>query len=387
MEVVLSPHNILLLIGIIIGCYQILVIAMIGGQDTANKFLVSALVFSILLLSEYFLVLSNGYLQFPHLIGVGNVLLLGIGPSLYFYAHLTLTNQPFKTWEWIHYAPILLMLINSYDVISLSGAEKIEFIRQFWLQPTPFSWHYLLFLSLFLSQMGIYLYVIYSLTQKSYTQKTQYDANTHLLRLRWINILLLIFIVFLASFLLVYISWSLRSVYTLELESILMVILSMFIFILAYYSVGTSNVISSTKVPLPPSQTTLDKKYKSSALTDELTQTYLASLLAHMDTQKPYLNPELKLQDLATQLNIPSHQLSQIINEQLKLHFFDFINGYRVKEAKNRLIDPQHKHLTILGIGLEAGFSNKGSFNRIFKKFTNTTPTEYIKQQNIAENI
>ena len=60
-------------------------------------------------------------------------------------------------------------------------------------------------------------------------------------------------------------------------------------------------------------------------------------------------------------------------------NFFDFINGYRIKEAKRLLVDPKGELLTILAIAEEVGFNSKSSFNTAFKKITGMTPTEYKK--------
>ena len=56
-----------------------------------------------------------------------------------------------------------------------------------------------------------------------------------------------------------------------------------------------------------------------------------------MDTQKLYLNHELRLDDIANMLNISRHHASQVINENFNMSFYDFINTYRIEEAKNKL--------------------------------------------------
>jgi len=72
--------------------------------------------------------------------------------------------------------------------------------------------------------------------------------------------------------------------------------------------------------------------------------------------------------------------LSQIINENLHLSFFDFINSYRIKEAGKRLVSSDYQKYTILAIAMNVGFNSKSAFNMAFKKFTNKTPSEYKKQ-------
>ncbi|WP_037321253.1 AraC family transcriptional regulator [Salegentibacter sp. Hel_I_6] len=105
----------------------------------------------------------------------------------------------------------------------------------------------------------------------------------------------------------------------------------------------------------------------------------IENLTSYMETEKPYLNPSLSLRNLADQMGMNSRELSIIINQKLNQHFFDFINGYRIKEAMDILTDPAKKDETVLEILYEVGFNSKSSFNTAFKKHTRKTPTEYRK--------
>ena len=78
-------------------------------------------------------------------------------------------------------------------------------------------------------------------------------------------------------------------------------------------------------------------------------------------------------------LSVPQHHLSQILNEKLNQNFFDFVNNYRIQEAKKLLVSPDGGLLTILAIAEEVGFNSKSAFNNAFKKVTNTTPSEFRK--------
>jgi AraC-like DNA-binding protein len=99
-----------------------------------------------------------------------------------------------------------------------------------------------------------------------------------------------------------------------------------------------------------------------------------------LEREKPYLEPELSIQQLADAVKIPRHSLTQIINEEFNKNFFTFINEYRVQEAQYRLADPQFKNDTVLSIGLSSGFNSKSSFNALFKQYTDMTPSQYRSQ-------
>jgi AraC-like DNA-binding protein len=121
------------------------------------------------------------------------------------------------------------------------------------------------------------------------------------------------------------------------------------------------------------------RKYEWSGSNDEKADEYLSRLKIIMIRDKPYLESSLTLQKLADMAEISPQNLSQIINVKLNQNFFDFINCYRITEAKKLLIDPRGQLLTILAIAAEAGFNSKSSFNAAFKKMTGMTPTEYKK--------
>ncbi len=121
-------------------------------------------------------------------------------------------------------------------------------------------------------------------------------------------------------------------------------------------------------------------KYEKSGLSAQKSEQYLQKLLELMKSQKPYKDSELTLQKLATMLNISPHNLSEVINTRLGQNFFDFINQYRVEEVKKHLSDPQKNNFTILSLAFEAGFSSKSTFNQIFKKYTQMTPSEFRKR-------
>jgi AraC-like DNA-binding protein len=100
-------------------------------------------------------------------------------------------------------------------------------------------------------------------------------------------------------------------------------------------------------------------------------------VIGHMRDTKPYLDPALNLPRLADQLALVPRELSELINSAAGLHFFDFVNEFRISEAKEKLIsDPK---LSVLDIMLDVGFSSKSSFNTAFKKQTGLTPSAFRK--------
>ena len=100
-------------------------------------------------------------------------------------------------------------------------------------------------------------------------------------------------------------------------------------------------------------------------------------LLAYMETEKPFLNPELTLTDLARQVGMSRNQLSQVINAGTGSNFYHFVNNYRVEEVKELIRKDAGKKYTLLALAEDAGFNSKSSFNDIFKRVTGLTPSRY----------
>ena len=140
-------------------------------------------------------------------------------------------------------------------------------------------------------------------------------------------------------------------------------------------------LMSRLKTLEEQSQKPLSKKPESIPLHDENMLVEInEKLIDIITTQKVFLDEKITLNLLAEQLQTTPHLLSKTINHIQKMHFFDFINLYRIAEAKKILADPNKTHFTIEGIGFEVGFNNKTSFNKAFKKFTEQTPSEFRRQ-------
>lgn len=104
----------------------------------------------------------------------------------------------------------------------------------------------------------------------------------------------------------------------------------------------------------------------------------LDRILAFMEEHQPYLDSKITLSGLADLLDMSSHNLSRIINEEFGKNFNDFINEYRIKEFKKIILEGEHPNLTLLSYGYMVGFNSKTSFNRSFKRITGQTPSDFF---------
>jgi|TARA_B110000285_G_C15086670_1_gene596597 PAS domain S-box-containing protein len=91
-----------------------------------------------------------------------------------------------------------------------------------------------------------------------------------------------------------------------------------------------------------------------------------------------FLNPDLKIGEIAKKLDITSKYLSQIVHDQTGMNIAYFVNRYRIGEVKKKIIEKEFQHLTTYGISQMCGFKNKSTFYKVFKGIIGMTPRDYI---------
>jgi len=120
-------------------------------------------------------------------------------------------------------------------------------------------------------------------------------------------------------------------------------------------------------------------KYGDKKITDMEAHLLFQRLTNLMSEKELYKNPNLKLPDVAKQLNILPHRLSQLLNDNAKKKFTQYINEYRVKAAKKALLT--NSTYSLESIGYDCGFNSKSTFYAAFKKMTGTTPAKFQKMK------
>ncbi len=104
------------------------------------------------------------------------------------------------------------------------------------------------------------------------------------------------------------------------------------------------------------------------------------SLEKTMQEDKPYLNPNLSLSELADQISTSDKNLSHVLNQHLNISFYDYLNKARINEFLAKLESGEHQNYSLTGIALECGFKSKSNFYRAFKREKNTSPKDYIEK-------
>lgn len=122
----------------------------------------------------------------------------------------------------------------------------------------------------------------------------------------------------------------------------------------------------------------LEKKLRKSKISHLDHESIKQGLSRLFDQEKIFLNEKLTLSDLAKEMKISSHQLSEYLNTVENIQFYQLINKYRVAEAQNSI--RLYPKKTFLEIALDSGFNSKSSFNQVFKQLTGITPSEFKKK-------
>lgn len=120
-------------------------------------------------------------------------------------------------------------------------------------------------------------------------------------------------------------------------------------------------------------------KYGANALEEEERAELIRRLDAFMNETRIYCDPDLSLARLARKMGLSTRHISQAINAGLAINFSDFVNRYRVDEAVRQLTSDKERARSIIEVQLASGFNTKSNFNRAFKKFTQSTPSEFRK--------
>lgn len=302
---------------------------------------------------------------------VGDPTFFLIAPLLWLYIRALCGEDISMNWTaWVHFVPFLLIVTLSLTLRSIRDDETMNFLNR------AHGTVILAFWVLLIVQFTLYLIAARERWNYFRAMVRQEVSNTEHVNIGWVRFYMIIFLTINAVLfisLLVALHMDDRS----WLIRITAVLFSVSIFALGYKGILQREIFSQDSMPIA-----VDTK-PAMAIRSGVDDQRLQQLIAFMEQNKPYLDPELTLTSLATQLKMTRGQLSSLINEGAGSNFYDFVNRYRVEQVKVLMTDPSKKNFNMLGLALDAGFKSKSTFNLIFKRFTGMTPTEYRK--NLSE--
>jgi len=310
---------------------------------------------------------------FPHSLYFGTSFAILLGPTLYFYIRSSIKRDfRFSHIDIIHVLPFLVhffILTIQYTIYNADAKREILLRGGLF---TAQIWH--------IYYIVLYIYIIsYTIAALWCVRQFRKDlkispSRYEFVNLSWMTFILLGFLIK-YSFDLCYILVDSNSLMSHAALIISRIILLVVINMMIYKALRQPSLLLGKEY---------DQTGRKQSLSDMSKETYLHKLLNYMEKERPYLDPELSLEQLSGMASIPPRSLTTVLNECLNQNFYDFINSYRVKESVCILRERNPKDKTVLEVLFEVGFNNKSSFNIAFKKHNGMTPTEYRKLQTSA---
>jgi AraC-like DNA-binding protein len=358
----------------------LLALALLGlrqGNRSANRLLALFMACSSVIIIGSLLNSTKYVLAYPHLTQVVTPFHFLFGPLFFFYVSVSTSSvkRSFQKRDLLHFIPAALCLAY-YLPFYLQGREaKIAYTISAFENYPPLEWRVrTLLIGLQCIPYMVLMYAkVLSLSRNSREPLSSAKRNN----LFWLR-------TFMTMILVAAVAGLFRVALNFRAESILLmpICFTVIVYVAGYMAIKHPEALAGVEEEnLADSIETSNptKKYEKSNLTPERAEEYLKRLIHFMESEKPYTDGDLTLQKLAEKLSIPINHLSQIINERLRQNFFDFVNSYRVKEVQRMMSDPSKKHYSLIAIAEEVGFNSKSTFNSVFKKHVNMTPSEYRK--------
>jgi len=302
---------------------------------------------------------------------------LFIGPLIFIYIKsLFVSNDKLIKKDFFHfipfivylfYKPIIYIVYFQSNIFNTANTEvlKIKLLVEEILSPLYFIFYLLL---------SLFLFNKYKKAIKSnYSNLTEFDFN-------WIRYLLTIFILVIGLDLIfgflgpTYLSHELFSVIALDIG----------IIYLGYYGINQSRVLLPdflvAEINNNEDDTKKSEKHQLSSFSEHEIEELKLSLENIFKNDRPYLDENLTLKKLADLVSTSDKKLSTLLNQYMNISFYDIINKYRVEAVIEKMTSEDSEKYSLIGIAYDCGFSSKSSFNRIFKKETGFSPSEYKEQ-------
>ena len=361
-------------------CFQFLFVSLFlfqnkKGKTLSNKLLAIVFFMISVVIVNLYIIVFRIEIWSPQLLFIDDTFMFAYGPLLYLFTQSVLfKNYKLQKKSIIHFVPFLIAICTVIGMTLLIDAELIaQTIDQINNQHIPMYFR--------VGEILILVHIFYYLFKsKQEIKKVLGKVKDLYSTFNQDNFKLLKFV--LNSFITLFTLSLIHSILPFVginsglLITLLLMILFMFYFInsillkMLNQSSNESGVITQTNFKEK-------EKYAGSSLSQTDFNVYVNKLKIHMEENERFLDSELSINDLSTELEISVKILSQVINEGYTCNFFDFVNKFRVETAKLIFANQNDKKLTIQEVMYDSGFNSKSSFNTAFKKFTNLTPTQF----------
>lgn len=370
-----SYFELLLLLGGVLSFLLSMFLIFYPGNFFPNRIL-GALVFSWTVTVFVFILHSTDfYIKHVNLYAVLDVFTLMFFPLMYLYLRNYLYRDIKNAGrQFFHFLPAILYLLVFLPFFTKSADEKLKMFQD------GFPQWYIIMQSVF-NIVIIIQGVFYSIFCLRVIHRFQYFRKKHLSKFQLSTLVSLRKFVFVNIILWMFgTTGAILDILGIRLFIDLFKIfysgLSLFTIILAIFTIRRPELFSESEdiINLVRAHKTIGAK----TITDQNKEDFEV-LSKFIESEKPYLKNELKMQDLVESTGITYKRISEVFNKNFNKTFYEVMNEYRLEEAKTLISKGFHQDHTLTYLSEKAGFNSKTTFNRIFKKYTDQTPSDYIK--------
>ena len=366
--------DIVIIIGICQGIFLSLTLLRISDNNRSANIILSFLLMlaTSMLIGRfvYFKFLSAWVFQWSLLV---DSLVFLFGPMLFVYIRRLLfkANVPYRLSLW-HYVPFFMMVtIALYYALLYSPKEYYQlFVEGNLMQ---------LFNVLSIIMIAFnFIYLIKSfLLLKTYKANKKDTFSFDQTPLTYLYYFLLAFAACLFAWFISFVNSTFFGSYFkyVNYESV-WVAIPVFIYVIGYFSLKQPELF---RIPLEAKK--IDKRDR---LTESESKILSEKLNSLMINERLFLEGNLTLKEVAETLNTSTNNISWLLNTVYKITFYDFINGFRIKEFVAKVENKEHLQHTILALSMDVGFNSKSTFNKAFKLAMKETPSNFIKNYRAA---
>jgi AraC-like DNA-binding protein len=367
---------VLFIIGTFLAFFLAFLILIKKDKEISDKLLLSWLIVIGLQIFGYYTYSLGNWHDHPHTIGIVHPFPLAHGPFLYLVVAFSIKYKERFVWkDWLHFAPVLLMYVYMLPFFfGHSGSEKIIMNGQEAMADSIF----IRFSRLLYVVSGFsYLAVSFSLLKKKVPSIIGLKKNDDIVFQYYIvygvgTIFMILAVVYLFQRIGVIPG-------NINVEYIIYSVAVFCLFGISVYIVKDTGYLSNLE-----GNNDIGNNFY---IDEEELNLYVDILGKVMNSQKPFLDPDLNAEKLSEICCIPKKKLLGIIKKTGFNSFADFINFYRIEEFKRKVGEPYYEKFDIFSIAYDSGFRVRSTFYHNFKKLTGETPTKFITQRDKNNNM
>jgi AraC-like DNA-binding protein len=290
------------------------------------------------------------------------------GPFLLFYTKLLISRNPkFPSKFLPHLSPLLLFLLISLVWGNPINIDAVNFLQKGSITILALA-NYLLF---FVSMLYYWWVVFRKINAHNQTLSDHFSYRSDTVKLTWLKTIALWILGAFIGSAITFFMFFLKNIFPFNPIEIFHLGLLVFTFSISYYGIHQP-ILYQQRATKPRSREQVEIVDRS-----ELNVEFGERIKSVMTSKGLHLNNELTVQHIADEMGVTTTVISNYLNKELGINFFNYVNGFRIEEAKSRLSNPNHSTDTLLCIAFDSGFNSKSSFNSLFKKETGMTPSEY----------